>query len=151
MDIATELILCSKLLAALLLGGFIGVERERGNKDAGLRTYASVCMGACLFVIIASHLTQEEAAIARVVAAVVTGIGFIGAGIIFKDSENRPKGLTTAATLWSTASVGVALALGMFTIAIFASALIFFILSLTHLNFYRKWISKIKQSPGDID
>lgn len=139
MDIQTEVILSSKLIIALLLGGVIGYERERDNKDAGIRTYASICVGACLFMIIASHLTQDSSAIARVTASIITGIGFVGAGIIFKDTENRPKGLTTSATIWCTAGVGIAIGLNMFIIAILAAAIIFFLLALNHFKWYKEW------------
>ena len=145
MDVTTELVFSSKLFLALLLGAIVGYERERDGKDAGLRTYASICLGACIFMIIASHLTQDNSAIARVMTGVVTGIGFIGAGIIFKDAENKPKGLTTASTIWCTASIGIAVGLNMFVIAIVATILLFFLLELAHYKWYKKWKNKIKE------
>lgn len=138
MDIITETILSLKLIIALFMGGFVGYERERDNKDVGVRTYASVCVGACLFMVIATHLTDDNSALARVMSAIITGIGFIGAGIIFKDAENKPKGLTTASTIWCTASIGIAVGLSMFVIATVATGIIFFLLSLNHQNWYRK-------------
>jgi len=145
MDVTTELVFSSKLFLALLLGAIVGYERERDGKDAGLRTYASICLGACIFMIIASHLTQDNSAIARVMTGIVTGIGFIGAGIIFKDAENKPKGLTTASTIWCTASIGIAVGLNMFVIAIVATILLFFLLELAHYKWYKKWKNKIKE------
>jgi len=145
MDVTTELVFSSKLFLALLLGAIVGYERERDGKDAGLRTYASICLGACIFMIIASHLTQDNSAIARVITGIVTGIGFIGAGIIFKDAENKPKGLTTASTIWCTASIGIAVGLNMFVIAIVATILLFFLLELAHYKWYKKWKNKIKE------
>ena len=144
MDIQTELILSSKLIIALILGAIVGYERERDGKDAGLRTYASICMGACIFILIAGHLTTDNSAIARVMTGVITGIGFIGAGIIFKDAKNKPKGLTTASTIWCTASIGIAVGLNMFIIAIVGTILLFFILELSHYKWYIKWKQSIK-------
>ncbi len=145
MDVTTELVFSSKLFLALLLGAIVGYERERDGKDAGLRTYASICLGAFIFMIIASHLTQDNSAIARVMTGIVIGIGFIGAGIIFKDAENKPKGLTTASTIWCTASIGIAVGLNMFVIAIVATILLFFLLELAHYKWYKKWKNKIKE------
>ncbi|CAM3863962.1 hypothetical protein B0A58_14185 [Flavobacterium branchiophilum NBRC 15030 = ATCC 35035] len=144
MDIINELIISSKLILALILGAIVGYERERDGKDAGLRTYASICVGACVFMLIASHLTEDKSAIARIMTGIVTGIGFIGAGIIFKDEENKPKGLTTASTIWCTASIGIAVGLNMFIIAIVATVLIFFLLALPHYKWYEKWKQSIK-------
>ncbi len=144
-DILAELILSAKLLLSIILGAIVGYERERDGKDAGLRTYASIALGACIFMIIASHLTKDNSAIARVMTGVVTGIGFIGAGIIFKDAENKPKGLTTAATIWCTASIGIAVGLNMFIIAVVATILLFFILEVSHYKWYRKWKEKIRK------
>lgn len=145
MDIQTEIILSAKLVAAAILGAVVGYERERDGKDAGLRTYASICMGACIFMLIASHLTNDNSAIARVMTGIITGIGFIGAGIIFKDAENKPKGLTTASTIWCTASIGIAVGLNMFVIAVAATILLFFLLELSHYEWYKRWKASIRE------
>jgi|GEM_PF-2276976 len=114
-DISEEMIIISKLLGAAVLGAVIGYDRP--SSDAGLRTYASVCMGAALFTSIAGHL-EDVVATSRIVANVVMGIGFLGAGIVYKDAATvYSKGLTTAATIWCTAAVGVAVGLNMFVIA----------------------------------
>lgn len=149
MDIQTELIYSSKLILAFALGAAVGYERERAKKDAGLRTYGSIAMGACLFMIIASHLTTDNSAIARVMTGIITGIGFLGAGIIFKDVENKPKGLTTASTIWCTASIGIAIGLNMFVIAIVGCLILFFILELSHYAWYKNWKNKIKNKSDE--
>ena len=146
MDIINELILSAKLILALILGSVVGYERERDGKDAGIRTYASICIGACVFILIASHLTEDKSAIARVMTGVVTGIGFIGAGIIFQDKDNKPKGLTTASTIWCTASIGIAVALDMFIIAIICTATIYFLLEVSHYKWYVIWKNKIRKN-----
>lgn len=144
MDIQIELFMSSKLILALVLGAIVGFERERDGKDAGIRTYASISIGACIFMLIASHLTTDNSAIARVMTGVITGIGFIGAGIIFKDAENRPKGLTTASSMWCSASIGIAVGLNMFIIAIVGTILLFFLLALPHYKWYKKWKQSIE-------
>lgn len=112
---------------ALLLGGLIGLERERKRKEAGLQTYALVCLGACLFTIISSQLfyqfkggTGVSFDPSRVVTAVATGIGFIGAGVIIH-REFRVEGLTTAAGLWAASAIGVAVGIGEYFLALVAT------------------------------
>lgn len=144
MDINIELVIVLKIIAAFILGAFIGFDRERHGIDAGIRTYAAVCIGATLFTAIAAHLTDAAAA-SRIIANIVVGVGFLGAGIISKNSDsNNSQGLTTAATVWCTASVGVAVGLNMFIIAIVASLALYFLLSLHHLKWYVKWKRRIK-------
>ena len=92
------------LLAAFVLGALIGAERQYRQRTAGLRTNVLVCVGAAAFVDLAMHLGGADGA-DRVIANVVTGIGFLGAGVIMKEGLNV-RGLNTAATLWSTAAVG---------------------------------------------
>ncbi len=117
-----------KLLLAVLLGMLIGTERSViADKWAGTRTYALVALGACLFSIISTQVTAGYLGYVnfdpmRVVAGIITGIGFLGAGIIiFK--ENTLQGLTTAAGLWVSAGIGVAVGYGLYAIAIFTSIL----------------------------
>jgi putative Mg2+ transporter-C (MgtC) family protein len=151
MDIRIELIIVSKLLVAFLLGAFIGFDRERHGRDAGIRTYAAVCIGAALFTSIAGHLADTAAA-SRIIANIVVGIGFLGAGIIYRNSSsNTSHGLTTAATIWCTAAVGVAIGLNMFIIAIVASIALYLLLSLHHQQWYKKWKQKIKESDDNND
>jgi putative Mg2+ transporter-C (MgtC) family protein len=102
-----------RLLAATVLGGLIGLEREQTGKAAGLRTHMLVALGSALFTLAPREAGMPLANISAVVQGVVTGIGFVGAGAILKSSsEERVVGLTTATTVWLTAAVGVAAALG---------------------------------------
>ncbi len=125
-----------RLLSALLLGFVIGLEREMTNKYAGLRTNILVCLGACIFTIISIYgfpmvaVTGAEFGTrdtARVAAQVVTGIGFIGGGTVLRHGANV-FGLTTAATLFSVASIGMACGAGMYLVAIIATILCIIIL-----------------------
>jgi len=140
MDFNTELFIVSKLLISFLLGAFIGLDRERHGSDAGIRTYAAVCIGATLFTAITAHLVNNPADTSRVIANIVTGVGFLGAGIIYRNnSAGTSHGLTTAATVWCTSAVGVAVGLNMFIIAIIGSLALYFLLSLHHQKWYVKW------------
>ena len=103
-----------RLLAALLVGAIIGYQRERTGKAAGLRTHMLVSMGTAMFVLAATEYGMQQDAISRVVQGLVTGIGFLGAGSILKvESERMIRGLTTAAGIWMTAALGVAIGLGL--------------------------------------
>jgi putative Mg2+ transporter-C (MgtC) family protein len=98
-----------RLVAAALLGGLLGAERESGGKAAGLRTHMLVSLGSALFVIAPRAAGLGGAALASVVQGVAAGIGFIGAGTILKLAQREEiKGLTTAASIWLTAAVGIA-------------------------------------------
>jgi len=102
-----------RLLAALVAGAIIGYQRERAGKAAGLRTHMLVSMGTAMFVLAAAENGMQQDAISRVVQGLATGIGFLGAGAILKlESERRIRGLTTAAGIWMTAALGVAIGLG---------------------------------------
>ena len=114
MDIETELLYASRMILAALIGSLIGWERERHASDAGIRTYMAISIGACAFSLISAHVDNDPT---RIAAQVVTGIGFIGAGVIFQD-KGGVAGLTTAATLWAAAAVGMASAYGMYVLAI---------------------------------
>ena len=124
-----SLVVFGKLALAALLGAVMGAERSViARRQAGMRTYALVALGSCAFVVAglyidATHLGVVNFDPARVAAAIVQGVGFIGAGLIFMHSENV-HGITTAAGLWVSAAVGVLVAFGMYAIAIFASALV---------------------------
>jgi len=102
-----------RLLAAALLGGIVGYERERAGRPAGLRTHMLVSLGAALFVIACEESGMDSAGLSRVIQGIATGIGFIGGGAILKlAAEREIKGLTTAAGIWMTAAVGIAAGLG---------------------------------------
>lgn len=143
MDIEFELLLSLKLLLALFLGAIIGLEREREQQNVGIRTYACICVASCLFIAIAAHLTEDKSAIARMLSAIATGLGFIGAGIIFRDGNSMPRGLTSAAGLWATSAVGVAIALNMFVLAIAATFIIVLILCLNKFYYYRAFVKRL--------
>lgn len=116
-------------ILALVLGAFIGLEREFKRKEAGLQTYSLVSLGSCLFTIISITLVNlyaqgSNVAIdpSRIIQAVAIGIGFIGAGVIFQ-RPSRIEGLTTAAGLWATAAIGIAIGIKLYFLAIFGAAL----------------------------
>ena len=88
-----------RLLSAAIAGLLIGFERQWNNKSAGIRTNTLVAIGAALFVLLSINITKDSGDVTRIIGQVVTGIGFLGAGIIFKEGLNV-RGLTTAATVW---------------------------------------------------
>ena len=112
----TELTL--KIILALLFGSLIGLERTFAKKQAGLRTFALVSLGACLFIIIALKIGEETSveSVSRVLSNIVVGIGFLGAGLIFFQ-QDKIVGLTTASALWVTAALGATIGLGYYRLA----------------------------------
>lgn len=114
-----------KLILAAVIGGVVGFEREIKRKPAGMRTHSLVCLGAALFTIMSVSIAGAEPA--RIAAGIVTGIGFLGAGMIFR-AEERVRGLTTAAELWALAAIGVAIGLGLYFAALVTTAIMIFIL-----------------------
>ncbi len=126
MDLSHQI--AARLLLSAALGGAIGLEREYHHKSAGLRTSMLICMGACFFMIVSwAAATHPEDDHTRIAAQIVAGIGFLGAGVILRERGNVV-GLTTAATVWATASVGTAVGIGMYLTSIFATGLILFAL-----------------------
>lgn len=120
-----------KLLFSALVGGLIGIERELTNKGAGLRTHMLVSLGSTLFVLALVEAGASDDAISRAVQGVAAGIGFVGAGNVLKlSSERRVRGLTTAATIWLTAALGVAVGLGKWWLPVFGALLTVIILLL---------------------
>ena len=111
-----------KLSLSLLIGGIIGFERELRSKSAGFRTLILISMGSTLFTI-GSISLGTGASPDRIAASIVTGIGFIGAGVIFK-GDNRINGITTAATIWVTAAIGMCVGIGLYGLAIGACGLV---------------------------
>lgn len=114
----------SRFLLAAALGAGIGYQRERAGKAAGIRTHVLVSSGAALFTLVSIYgFTGATVDISRVAAGVVVGIGFIGAGVILRGQrEKEVAGLTTAATIWITAAVGLAVGAGMYWISVIATA-----------------------------
>jgi putative Mg2+ transporter-C (MgtC) family protein len=121
-----------RLLLALLLGGIIGLERGTNRHPAGFRTHILVCVGATLVMMTNQYMLQMLGTgdPARLGAQVVTGVGFLGAGTILIAGKQRIKGLTTAAGLWASACLGLALGIGFYSGAIVAAILIFISLTL---------------------
>ena len=120
-----------RLLLSAVCGGVIGVERTRRNKGAGVKTHMLVAVGAALFVILSKYgfldvITAEGADVdvSRVAAGVTTGVGFLGGGIIFLRGTSV-QGLTTAAGIWMTASIGLAIGAGMYIVSAFMAILLF--------------------------
>lgn len=127
MIVESELIL--KLVVASLLGAAIGIEREVHKGSAGMRTHTLVCLGAALFTVASLSFDANPD---RIAAGIVTGIGFLGAGVIFR-AEDKMKGITTAANLWVVAAVGLAVGIGYYFAAVATTIIILIILVLGKL------------------
>lgn len=124
----------ARLVLAALLGGIIGLERELKHRPAGLRTNMFICFGAALFTVLSRTLAAAPSDYTRIAAQIIPGIGFIGAGSILH-TRGLTTGLTTAATLFVVASVGMATGGGLYLTAIFATGLVLVALfSLGHLE-----------------
>jgi len=133
-SIQNELLL---IFISVILGLLIGAEREYRNKSAGLRTFILVCFGACLFTILSIKIGIEDPD--RLAANIITGIGFLGAGVIFK-GDNKIDGITTATTIWATASIGMAVGSGYVYLSLMGTFLVLLVLS--SLNFIEEFIDK---------
>ena len=126
MSAEVEMIL--RLLLAAALGAIIGYQRERAKKPAGLRTHVLICIGAALFTIASIYGFGAADDTARVAAGVVAGVGFLGAGAIIRGGEGVLAGLTTAATRWSVAGIGLAAGAGLYLASVVATALVLIVL-----------------------
>ena len=134
-----ELVFMFRLVIAIILGAIIGAERERKNRSAGFRTHILVTVGSCMFMIVSISMPMmistmpngivNNADPGRIAAQVVSGIGFLGAGAIMQD-KGKVRGLTTAASLWVVAAIGLAVGAGMYFSAITTTVLLFIVLSL---------------------
>lgn len=130
----TEIV--SKIIVAALIGAALGLERELRNKPADMRTSALVCIGAALFGVIASFQDSSSLPLYPGVAAgIVTGLGFLGAGMIFKEKD-QVRGITTAAEVWVLGAIGLSVGLGMYEMA-FAAAVIVLLIQLAGKEFER--------------
>lgn len=129
-----------KLLAAVLVGGLIGLEREYRSKSAGFRTFTIVCLGSTIFTILSQHISPNTPD--RIAANIVTGIGFLGAGVIFK-TDDRVSGLTTATIIWVTAALGMAIGTGHILLSI--GGAFFVLLVLILFNRIEKVINHFNQ------
>ncbi|AZA85144.1 magnesium transporter MgtC [Chryseobacterium lactis] len=114
------------IIFSIFVGGIIGIEREYQLKSAGLRTMILVTLGSCMFTMLSASLGAGSSP-DRIAANIITGIGFVGAGVIFKE-ENRVSGLTTAVTIWICASLGMTIGAGYYTEAIIGSVAVFLLL-----------------------
>jgi putative Mg2+ transporter-C (MgtC) family protein len=117
------------LVLSMLLGAIVGIEREMIHKPAGLRTHMLVCLGSCLFTIVSIGFSVDPA---RIAAGIVAGIGFIGAGTIWAEKD-KVQGITTAASLWATAAIGIAVGISDYPLAIVVTLLVFAILASRYL------------------
>lgn len=118
-DVRSLTVIVSRLTTAIVLGGLLGLERERKGRAAGLKTHILVSVGSALFVLAPLQMGISGADVTRVMQGIVSGIGFLGAGAILKlDAEERIQGLTTAAGIWATAAIGMAAGMGMEMVAL---------------------------------
>jgi len=129
-SIEVEMVL--RLLLATALGAIIGYQRERAGKSAGLRTHILICAGAALFTVASLYGFGAVADPARVAAGIVAGIGFLGAGAIIRREEGVVAGLTTAATIWAVAAIGLAAGAGLYLVSAVTTAIILIVLYLPH-------------------
>jgi putative Mg2+ transporter-C (MgtC) family protein len=131
-----------RFLLALLCGAIIGIEREYRNKSAGFRTMILISLGACFFTFISQVMGAPDNP-DRIASNIVSGIGFIGAGVIFK-GDNTINGITTAATIWVVAAVGMGIGAGYYLVSISCSVLVTIILSL--LSYLQRYIEKLNEA-----
>ena len=134
-----ELIFIGRLMLAMVLGGIIGLERELKNHSAGFRTHILVTVGSCIFMLVSVSMpviitampngTVNNVDPSRIAAQVVSGIGFLGAGAIIQAKGRRIHGLTTAASLWVVAAIGLAVGAGLYLTSIIATIMLLNILT----------------------
>ncbi len=141
----TQLEVICQLLFAAFLGAIIGIEREFLKKAAGLRTYVMVSMACTLFTV-AAYLRYGNIESSKVTAGILTGMGFIGAGTILK-RENKIEGITTAAALWVTTAIGIAVGLKLYAIALFTALFTLFLLII--LRPFEFWLNKKTKGGND--
>ena len=116
-----------RLAVSIVIGGLVGLERELEHKPAGLRTIILVCLGSTIFILIGLELGLATHELGRIVAGVVTGIGFLGAGAIIR-ARGEVYGLTTAATIWLASGLGLAIGAGYYVLAIIACVSVLIVL-----------------------
>jgi putative Mg2+ transporter-C (MgtC) family protein len=129
----------SQIALATLMGALIGTERELRGKSAGIRTYSIVAMASCLFTILSVNTSGAHDS-TRIIGQIVSGIGFLGAGVIWHKDSGTTEGLTTAASLWAVAAIGAAVGVGFIKIAISSSLIVFAIMETFGIviNFIKK-------------
>ena len=133
-ELFEQLWMLPDLLLSVLLGFIIGLERRLRSKEAGIRTHTMVCTGAALMMVISRNIGASDPA--RIAAQIVSGVGFLGAGmIVYKQHE--VKGLTTAAGVWATAGVGMACGGGLYIVAVGGTFIMLFVQCILHLKPFR--------------
>lgn len=137
-----EIEILIKIVIAAVLGGLVGLERTVASKHAGMRTFALVSVGSALFIILSELIVTEYMGVMnvdplRLLAAIVSGIGFLGAGMILMQRDSL-HGLTTAAGLWATAGIGAAVGFGMYYLATFTVLVI--LILFTGMWFIEEWV-----------
>ncbi|WP_313400235.1 MgtC/SapB family protein [Stenotrophomonas sp.] len=146
-DVGTLTVIVSRLATAIVLGGLLGLERERKGRAAGLKTHILVSVGSALFVLAPLQMGISGADVTRVMQGIVSGIGFLGAGAILKlDNEERIQGLTTAAGIWMTAAIGMAAGMGMEMVAFITT-----IAALAVVSMLPKLMPDKRRNVGDSD
>jgi putative Mg2+ transporter-C (MgtC) family protein len=133
-------VLLFRLLLVIIVGGLIGAEREYRSKSAGFRTMILICLGSFLFTTFSIYISGSDSD--RIASNIVTGIGFLGAGVIFQ-SDNRVNGLTTAAAIWATAALGMGIADGAYFLVLTATVII--LAALFFFTKLEKWIDNVNQ------
>jgi putative Mg2+ transporter-C (MgtC) family protein len=137
-DVSEVTRLCLRLLIAMVLGGILGYERERSGASAGFRTHMLVALGSALFVLVPLQAGTDLSDMSRVLQGVIAGIGFLGAGAILKSSDDQQvRGLTTAASVWLTAAVGIAAGMGREATAVLSTLFALVILFALRIPFSR--------------
>jgi putative Mg2+ transporter-C (MgtC) family protein len=139
-----------RMLVAVAIGCIIGIDRDLHGKPTGMKTLGLVSLGACLATMSAMGFSvaapSANADVSRVVQGIVTGIGFLGAGVIIQNPEqNRVRGLTTAASIWVTAAVGIVCGLGLWSVALAATVILIALLTIGRLiekSLHRQWLQK---------
>ena len=137
--IETEIII--KVVLAVISGGLIGFERQSAKKNAGLRTHILLSLASCVLVVASMEVSPIE--LTRVISGIVTGMGFIGAGAIIS-GENKIRGITTAASLWTVTIIGIVIALGIYDLAILVTLIALVVLWLGKIE-YKTKIKKRKK------
>lgn len=138
-----------QVLLAFFAGALIGWEREHRGAQAGIRTFGYIAMGACVFGIVSRNV-PFPADVSRIASQVAIGVGFIGAGLIFRVGD-YVGGLTTAATLWCTSAIGLAISFGMYTISIVSTLIIFIFLRMPRTKFWRVVSAKESKRKNGVD
>jgi len=136
LTIHQEWLMVAKTALSFLLGGLIGFERERRGVAAGIRTFGAIAMGACVFSLVSVHVGWP-ADPSRIASQVVIGVGFIGAGVFFRHGD-AVTGLTTAATLWTSAAIGLAIAFNLYIVGVMTTVILLGVLLLSKMKWWKR-------------